>query len=231
MLAFAPGERPGLEDVAERLTRNGDIGCRSTADGSLELVLGAMAFDLRAAKARGVPPVFDLRLGLSGSSPFDFGSTLWLRPGPHVASGARSLPVLREWLSLAARLAATMPQLSAVGWTPARLLASPAEFDRHVVDWQAGGAFPSAVLCGFVPALERAVQSVGLRFVTGQEMWLEGDFDLRSRAAEQLGRHVAAYLAHHGPVTTDHDLTLPDGRRARIRPSPNALLVRVEVEG
>lgn len=230
VFAFEPRARPSAHDVATRLVDAGVCAVSVRPGGGLELLGNAMTFDLEPFPIGAPKPVFDITADLPSGPVVDPDHAMILRPGPHIKAGERTVPVLREWLSLAARCGGVLPGVLALGWAPARLLSSTDRFARHVSDWEAGGSFPAAVFCGFVPALERALHSVGLRYFIGQELWLEGAFAPGSDVASGFARQVVAYLVHHGRVAASHEFVLPHGEHAHIAPSPNGRLVRVWID-
>ncbi|QWC58054.1 hypothetical protein F7D01_14165 [Erythrobacter sp. 3-20A1M] len=228
VLVSDPSSPLQMNDVPAELDLHDDIFVTVCADSRIELRLGGMAFDLVPALAdAGFEDVaFNHRIEVPNAVRVTPQSARFLVPAPHIASGKRSMPVIREWLGLAARLVASMPQVAAVGWTPASLLMDRDYFCSHIGRWIRGGMFPASVVSVLTPSLGEALQSEGMAFFNGQELRLEGSFTPGPATADRLAQRVLGHLAHHGPLSQIKDFLLPEGGTMRLEPSPNGRFVR-----
>jgi hypothetical protein len=128
-LLFAPGRRPGAEQVRALADSDPSFvvslepdAAEETLPGAartvrwIELLANGLTFDLEGL-APGDPLALPPRGHLYGlpaevqDQPLE---AIRLRPGPHIAAGGRMLPVLRQMAWLAARLAA----LPGCRWSP-----------------------------------------------------------------------------------------------------------------
>lgn len=196
----------------------------------VELLISGMTFDLvglAPGQTINIPEIrhwVDLPEGTI-NTPFE---ALCLMPGPHVAGGANTIPVVRTLFALVAKLAAELqPHLRMICWPPAALAARPEFFRAHAESWTDGGSFPSRLLAGYKQMSDGALQSEGLAFFTGQEIRIEpqsvGDISI----ATQLAGRLVQQLAQHGPLTQSEEVVAPDGGQMRLVPSGNGKFVRV----
>lgn len=246
LLLFEGGRRLDLQSVRKIVDKLGNVSVsldpRNTLNGHqgdqvsgqslewLELLINGMTFDLLGlapGRAINIPEIrhwADLPDGMFQAR-FE---ALCLMPGPHVAGGANTIPVVRTLFALAAKLAAEMqPYLRMICWPPAALAARPEFFRTHAEIWVDGGSFPSRLLTGYKQMSDGGLQSDGLTFFTGQEIRIEpqsvGDLSI----ATQLADRLVQQLAQHGPLTQSEEVVAPDGGQMRLVPSGNGKFVRV----
>ncbi|HYD25521.1 MAG TPA: hypothetical protein VEB68_12055 [Croceibacterium sp.] len=238
-LLFAPGERPRADAIValardqagfavsfDPATR--DDPASAGQGGWLELLANGLTFDL-AGLGPGQPAPLPPRAHRYGL-PADFDPGLYeaitVRPGPHLASGATMLPVVRSLAWLAARLA-SLPGVKAVVWHPARCLSSPEQFADAVLRWVEGGVFPAFSLAALAPMPDGGLHSEGLALFTGQELRLEPEVAPDRAAAGKIGLRLLHWLVEHGALTEPERLSDPDGAPLRLEPSANQRFVRV----
>lgn len=196
----------------------------------LELLIDGMTFDLSGMAPGAGYMATELRNRYGVASDFGetLGEALCLLPGPHLAGGRATVPVVRAQAALGAELVRRLPGALAIAWTPARTLVGR-DFYLSMVDaWLAGGPFPALGLCAFRQMLGGAIQSEGLGFFTGQELHFDNAQFPDPAAAVQLGLRLVNELVGGGRITETMSLTGPDGARVTLRPSGNGRFVRVE---
>jgi hypothetical protein len=237
-LLFPAGKRPTsarLRDVVsslERLTISHEpssVGGGSGGPGWVELLRDGMTFDLTGLPPGDAPPLpaiehrFDCPEDLLESRK----SALRLAPGPHLAAGAKTLPVVRTMAGAAADLVAALPDVPAVAWAPSGSLIGRGFFVSTVEAWLAGGPFPALGFTAFRPTLDDALQSVGLTYFTGQELRIEPALAADRAAATRLGVRLVNMLVGLGPLKAGERVTGLDGAPLRLDPSPNGRYVRI----
>lgn len=196
--------------------------------GWLELLVDGLTFDLV-----GLPPgpaldepdfayAYDCAIGeLSG------GEAVGLFPGPHIAAGASSLPILRMLLGLGAGLAETLPGIRAVSWVPARSAIAPHFFVRTVRAWLDGGPFPALGLVGLRVDEAGALRSEGLTFLIGYELAVDPALAEDRVAATRLAVRVVHELIGAQAPRARHEFVAEDGTRLALEPDPSARLIRI----
>jgi hypothetical protein len=237
---FRAGARPDVAAVrraveaAEKVTISHGGDEQDDAVGErglwLELLVDGMTFDLSGMAPGAGYVAAELRNRYE--VPTDFGETLGeglcLLPGPHLAGGRATVPVVRAQAALGAELVRRLPGALAVSWTPARTLVGR-EFYLSMVDaWLAGGPFPALGLCAFRQMLGGAIQSEGLAFFTGQELHFDNAQFPDPAAAVRVGLRLVNELVGGGRIAEAVSLTGPDGARVTLRPSGNGRFLRVE---
>jgi hypothetical protein len=100
-------------------------------------------------------------------------------------------------------------------------------FCSVIDEWTAGGAFPALALTAFRPTIDEGLQSVGLSFLTGQEVRLEPALVTDRTAATRLGVRLVNLLVGVGRLDAPELITAPEGGRLRLEPSANGRFVRV----
>jgi hypothetical protein len=215
LFLFAMGLRPTRRSVhaaIERVDRtmvSHDPIDRALAEGShpavlddrdegphewLELLRDGLTFDflgLADGPGLAIPDDID-RIGYTDEISSDSVEAVGLFPGPHLAEGATTLPVVRTQLALAIELAANLPGLKAICWTPSGTVLAPNLFGNLCGDWLIGGPFPSLALVRFKSPAKGGVHTEGLRFFTGQELHLGSGL-----AADRVaGTRLAVRLIH-----------------------------------
>ena len=188
-----------------------------------------MTYDLfGAAPGPGIQlPLLGYRLGVSRELAEGGHEALALQPGPHLAPGARTMPVVRTMMGVAAMIITHLPGLRAVGWPAAGTMIGPDFFVSSMIAWLAGGAFPALGLTAFVPVADGSLRSEGLAFFTGQELQLATELAKDRAAGTRLGVRLVNQLVGQGQVTAAEAIIGPDGERLTLEPSPDARTVRV----
>ena len=193
----------------------------------LELLGNGLTFDLvglAPGPAAAEPPRAH-SLGLDDElQPVRF-EAITLKPGPHIASGARMLPVVRSLAWLAAQLTA-LPGVRAVAWHPAYTWSAPDLFRDSVLRWIEGGVFPGLGLAAFAPMPDGGMQSHGLALFTGQELRLEPDLVEDRASAAKIGVRLLHWLVEHGRLQHRESVTGPEGQPLVLEPSANGRFVR-----
>jgi hypothetical protein len=147
--------------------------------------------------------------------------------GPHLASSARSLPVIRGMLGLACEMIRHFDDLAAISWGPSRSMIGRQFFESVVTAWLDGGAFPALGLTAFVQAPDGALQSAGLDYWTGQELRIEPPLSTDRVTATRLGIRLVNQLVLAGRVEADERIIAPDGSRLVLRPSRDRATISV----
>lgn len=171
-------------------------------DNWLELLRDGLTFDLLGL-ADGPPVMVPLSLRSVGCSidPFDAAfEGVGLFSGPHLASAAASLPVVRAQLAIASELAGHFSHLSALCWTPGGCAVAPVLFSRLIDEWLKGGAFPALALMQFEEDGTGHLTSHGLAFFLGQEIRLSREMSQNRLAATRQAVRIVHQLLAIGPL-------------------------------
>lgn len=152
---------------------------------------------------------------------------LVLRPGPHVAAGGNSLPLMRELLGLGCDLVRQFDDLLAVGWGPAGTAIGRRFFESVTSAWLDGGPFPALGLTAFVETPDGAIETTGLAFWIGQELRIEPPLSTDRIAATRLGIRLVNHLVLIGGLQEDDRIVAPDGTRLVLRPSRSRAVIGV----
>lgn len=155
---------------------------------------------------------------------------LALRPGPHLAAGAQSQPVIRAMLALACELTLHFEDLAAISWGPSRSAIGRRYFESVISAWLDGGPFPALGLTAFAECPDGALESVGLAFWIGQELRIEPSLSTDKVAASRLGIRLVNQLVLVGRLTADERIIAPNGTRLVLRPSRDHALISVSNE-
>ena len=185
-----------------------------------------LAFDLVGLAPGPAIPVPDIGEGgavlrASKRSMVDASS---LRLGSHIAAGARSLTVLREWFGIAEAIASAFDATS-VCWVPGSIVIAPDRLAEALHAWDTRGEVPVTLLASFRATLDGAFQSQGLAYFTGQELRLEPQ--LMRGEEELLARLIFTHLFYAGKQEDTIQLAAPDEHALRLVPSGNGRVVRV----
>lgn len=258
-MLFAPGQRPTRAAIAGFLSRQQSVLLShdpvGDADGELAVAQGS---DAGAAKPNAAAQhevwvellreglTFDLRGLAPGPSPaapeilwrFDFAAdpdapafeALAIVPGPHLAGGERSLPVLKGMLGLARDLTQHFADLQAVFWQPSGSAIGRRFFESVVTAWLDGGAFPALGLTTFEETADGALQTVGLALWVGQELRIEPPLTHDKVAATRLGVRLINQLVMVGGLEESERVVAPDGTRLVMQTSRNSQFIRVRRE-
>ncbi|WP_285710298.1 hypothetical protein [Erythrobacter oryzae] len=150
-----------------------------------------------------------------------------LRPGPHLAEGAASLPLMRELLALGCDIVRQFEDVLAVAWGPAATAIGRRYFESVTSAWLDGGPFPALGLTAFTATADAALESVGLAFWIGQELRIEPPLSADRVAATRLGIRLVNHLVLAGGLNEDDRIIAPDGSRLVLRPSRSRALISV----
>ncbi|MEQ8412082.1 MAG: hypothetical protein RIC51_06445 [Erythrobacter sp.] len=212
--AHEPGE-PAQSDLAEKVW--------------VELLRDGLTFDLRGmAPGRACPVahaehLFDMEEASAPSSC----EGMRIMPGPHLAGGERTVPVMRGMVALARDIVHHFSDLEAVAWPPAKSAIGRRFFESTVTAWLEGGAFPALGLTAFSEGLDGALQSVGLDHWIGQELRIEPPLAADRVTATRLGVRLVNQLVLVGGLDESERIIAPDGTRLVLRPSRNGRFIRV----
>lgn len=172
-------------------------------------------------------PVLKHRYGIESGLDEGAFMALKLSPGPHLAAGARSVPVVRMMVGLAAALVPALPGLRAFAWPAAGTLIGREFFASSGAAWSDGGAFPALGLTAFTPDPDGSLHSEGLAFFTGQELRLEPELSEDRIAATRLAVRLVNQLVGQGRIVGPEQIVAPDGGRLTIKPSADGRIVQV----
>jgi hypothetical protein len=243
-LLFAPGKRPDRRALAAFVARHRAISISHdpvpesgehpealwpAQQHWLELLSEGLTFDLAGLAPGPAAPFPELthRFDLPEiPKPGDL-EALTLRPGPHLAAGGNSLPLMRTLLSVGCELVRHFEDLVALGWAPAKSAIGRRFFESVTSAWLGGGPFPALGLTVFVEAPDESLESVGLAFWIGQELRIEPPLSLDKVAATRLGIRLVNHLVIIGGLAEDDRIMAPDGTPLVLRPSRNRALISV----
>lgn len=153
-----------------------------------------------------------------------------LSPGPHVESGAMSVPVLRSMVALARDLAVFFEDLSGVVWPPSASVIGRRFFESTATAWLDGGPFPALGLTAFAATADGALETTGLALWIGQELRIEPALAQDRVAATRLGVRLVNHMVMLGGLRGEERVIAPDGSRLVMVPTPTGELVRVQRE-
>lgn len=195
----------------------------------IELLRSGLSFDCSGLAPGPSAPVPQLahRFDLPALPQPETCEALVLRPGPHVAAGGNSLPLMRELLALGCDLARQFEDLVAVGWGPSGAAIGRRFFESVTSAWLDGGPFPALGLTAFIEAPEGALESTGLSFWIGRELRIEPPLSADRIAATRLGIRLVNQLVIIGGLEEDDRIVAPDGTRLVLRPSRSRAVIEV----
>ena len=240
---FSPGLVPGRTEFVELVSGQKSLsishdhagsqeqGAWSEAEASggawLELLVDGLTFTIAGFASE---PAAEHEFGgrarrLKSTTPTING--LLLSPGPHLAEGANSLPVVRTMMALGATLAGLLPRADYVTWKPSTVCIDPGVFEADIDRWLKGGTLPVPAMVSFKPTLDEALASHGLAFFHGQELRIEPELANVPDSAMRLAIRLADHLLHRGRIEAVEVLTAPDGSALRLDPWRNGKIVRV----
>lgn len=236
-LLFAPGDRPGADDVARLAEANPEfiVSFDPAAEGQLrdagdwvELLVQGLTFDLvgLAPGPAATRPSRRHDFSLTDAGGADEWEAVTLRPGPHLAAGATLQPVVRALAGLAARLAG-LPDIRAVAWHPAGSWCEPVYFRESVTRWLDGGVFPGLGLAAFEARPDGSIESRGLALFTGQEVRLDPTIAEDRAEATKTGLRLLHWLVDHGRLNGPDSVLGHDGRQLRLEPAASGRIVNV----
>lgn len=195
----------------------------------IELLRDGLTFDLSgfAPGAQCEFPLVSHRFDLPHMPTSSTHDVMALSPGPHLAGGTRSQPVVRAMLALACDLALHFSDCEAVCWGPSHSAIGRRYFESVISAWLDGGPFPALGLTAFGETADAALQSVGLAFWIGQELRIEPPLSGDKVAATRLGVRLVNQLVLTGGITDDERIIAPDGSPLALRASPERALISV----
>ncbi len=241
---FASGKRPDRDAIAAFAMRQRTVMLShgglpegavqpSVHDGAqpqwVEVLREGLTFDI-GGLAPGPPttfPVIEHRFDLTDLPDAAGFEAIAVGPGPHLASGRRSLPVVRGTLALACELVRQFPHLAAVCWGPSRSAIGRRYFESVVSAWIDGGPFPALGLTAFAAGPDGALGSIGLDFWIGQELAIEPALCADRVAATRLGVRLVNQLVLAGGLSGDERIVAPDGTRLMLRASGDGSTIQV----
>lgn len=233
-MLFAPGQRPDLRVLQTVATDTDRLQVTSVLEGGpeltgVELLRDGMTYDLvGAAPGRAVPsPQLVHRVGVARELDQAETEALALQPGPHLAPGARIMPVVRTMMGVAAMMVPHLPGLVAVAWRPAKTMIGIDFFVSCMTAWLAGGAFPALGLAAFAPEPDGGLRSEGLAFLTGQELRIARELTEDRAAGTRLGVRLINQLVGQGRLKAAEAIIGPDGERLTLEPSADGRTIRV----
>lgn len=195
----------------------------------LELLRDGLTFDLSglAPGPGSTFPAIAHRFDLPALPSSDDYEAMVLRPGPHLAEGVGSLPLMRELLALGCDIVRQFDDVLAVCWAPAATAIGRRYFESVTSAWLDGGPFPALGLTAFTETADAALESVGLAFWIGQELRIEPPLSADRVAATRLGIRLVNHLVLAGGLAEDDRIIAPDGSRLVLRPSRSRALINV----
>ena len=155
------------------------------------------------------------------------GSTLQLRPGHHIGSGANSLPIMRRFMELARDFVLHFDQIAAVIWPPAKSVIGRRYFDSSISAWLERGVFPPQGLVAFREAANGEFHSQGLDYFIGQELRIAADLMDDAGFPAGLSARLVNQLILSGTTTERQDLIAPNGRRISLNPIADGKIILV----
>lgn len=198
----------------------------------LELLREGLTFDLSGLAPGPASPFPDIahRFDLPALPTVEDCEAMVLRPGPHLADGGNSLPLMRGLLALGCDMVRQFEGIFAVGWGPAGTAVGPRFFESTASAWLDGGPFPALGLTAFTETTDGALESTGLYFWIGQELRIEPPLNADRIAATRLGIRLVNHLVIIGGLAKDERIVAPDGSRLALRLSQNRAVISVSRE-
>lgn len=231
-VAFDPRERAHLRVVGADVPARGQAEARCGRADWIELLWCGLTFDLEGIGPAPGPdwPTIDHAFDFAGKSASPQFEAMRLVPGPHLAGGERTLPVVRSLIGLARDMTECFDAIEAVVWPPSRSVIGRRFFESTTTAWLDGGAFPALGLTAFRECFDGALQSVGLDYFIGQELRIEPSLSSDRVAATRLGIRLVNQLVIMGALSHPEHVIAPDGSRLVMTPSSNGRFVRVQSE-
>lgn len=234
-LLFAAGQRPGVREIVRLAEASGTqpgFGIAHLPDpehGWIELLAMGLSFDCSGlAPLDGLEPIRPRQMfGLSAAIEHEPLEAIVINPGPHLADGARLMPVVRGLVGIGARLA-ELEGVKAVCWNPAQSWMEAGYFRRVVDDWLHGGAFPALGLTTLEQRPDGSMVSSGLAFLTGQELFLVPKEGASAAETAKLAVRVIDELVYAGPLLESAQYAGPNGEELRAEPEAGGTLAWIE---
>ena len=246
-LLFKPGARPRRSDVLAMVDaldhvwvshdpasrpaepKDASQGRDGYSDQWLELMMSGLTFDLIGmAPAPGVAvPQVVHRVALDTACDPRDKEAMVLVPGPHLADGANTLPIVRAMLDLGCKMVRRLGGVDAICWSPARSATATEMFCRSVEGWTQGGPFPALGLTSFAVDEEGQFASEGLRFFVGQELRFHPTLAQDRLAATRLGMRLVHDIVGAGRVGIAREFVTEGGERYSLVPVADSEIVEV----
>lgn len=198
-------------------------------DAWLELLCDGLTFDLLGLGG-GPPPnsaEIAYKFGLTEATGTEGLEAVGLFPGPHLAEGANSIPVIRTMIAIATELVERFEGCALIQWTPARSAMSPDFFCKVAGEWLRGGPFPALGLIGYRETADGRLESEGLGILLDREVSVAAELAIDRIAATKLAMRIVHSLvgrqAPHSEVPFEFD-----GLNMRLRPDAERRLILVE---
>lgn len=195
----------------------------------LELLIAGMTFDLlgMAPGPALVAPQIAHRIGCETETDLEALEALVLVPGPHLADGANSLPIVRAMLELGCGLAAELEHAKTLCWSPARTAMPKTMFCASVEKWIGGGPVPGLGLTSFAVDGDGLVISEGLDFFVGQELRFSRGLSQDRIAATRLGVRLVHEIVGSGHLEAPREVVIAEGNRLFLQPDVSTGLIEV----
>ena len=235
MLLVDAGCRPSGADVRNLLAEldrtsisfdpapEADASIGQDAERWLEVLKDGLTFDLLGlAPGPGVQALEPRhRFGFSAASEDIALEAIGLFPGPHLAEGAHTLPIVRTMLALGAQLASAIEGARRIVWTPAGCALEASLFERLISAWLDGGAFPAPGLVGFEPSDDGGLRSDGLAFFTNRELVVSPQLCVDRVAASRLASRIIHEIVGFATQDMPEMLQIPGGPTVALRDEPD----------
>ena len=195
----------------------------------VELMVSGLTFDLLGLAPGPGIKIPDVAHKLACTHDLEEGSVeaIALVPGPHLADGANSLPVIRALLEIGCALARKVEGAHTICWSPARTAMDPSMFCRSVDGWLAGGPFPALGMAAFVANDDGAITTEGLNFLVGHELRFDADLSRNRIEATKIGVRVVHELVGRGPVSQPWEFQLEEDSRLLLNPGSTSHVIEV----
>ena len=230
VLKFPIGRRPDattLNNAVKKLEFVSVLHSSSDQDEPIELLSEGMIFELY-----GICPAQAATFEYFPSDPGELAlnarsDAIVLAPGPHIAAGVNTVPILRRFMEIGAALSDMLPHLEAIRFKPSACDLPPADFVAAIKCWSNGGNFPVPAMISFKSTLDEAFQSRGLAFHNGQELRLEPDTVEELADPLSLGNTLINFLVQRERLSNAEVFTDGDGASYMMKPSANGKTIRV----
>ncbi|WP_143736965.1 hypothetical protein [Erythrobacter tepidarius] len=198
----------------------------------LELLRDGLTFDLRGLAPGPCPviPPITHRFDFTWQEGAEGLEALAVLPGPHLAGGERSMPVMKAMLALARDLTQHFPDLIGIHWAPSHSVIGGRFFESVITAWLDGGVFPALGITAFEETPDGALQSLGLDVWIGQEVRIEPPLAADRISATRLAVRLINQLVIVGGLDGSERIIAPDGTRLVMQASRNSQYIRVRRE-
>ncbi len=188
----------------------------------LELLRDGLTFDLLGLSPGPGVNAPEPRHSFGSSTNFDDTAlvAIGLFPGPHLAEGAHTLPVVRTLLALGSQLARALEGVRQVVWTPAGCVLEASLFERLVNAWLDGGAFPAPGLVGFELSGDGSLKTDGLAFFLQRELLLDPQCCTDEVAASRLASRIIHEVIGLAVADMPEVLEIPGGPDVSLKEQP-----------